>query len=292
MGPSCTILSVNAEESFSGRDAQISLFEYARLLHQVHPESPFPRDRRDPLPDADAHRGCSMRPKDARQEGVAVADLLVAYLAEPHGELERLEAKLHTFHVPTFRNDHLRSAAWRADADVVHRTGRWLVENARDRCAATVGVALIESCPAEEDVALLRMTGLLYGWFAPLVASALRRLRDDESRVWLAQRSSGWPSAAVLAAYTDPLGTRRPTGERVKTALTLAHEMRQREPSALGCTAEARAYALDRLDELTGRDDWIVAAANENVWTSDWGKWARAESILTPAFRSALRGSE
>ncbi|WP_460707363.1 hypothetical protein [Myceligenerans halotolerans] len=125
--------------------------------------------------------------------GAAAADLLAKILADPHSDLGRVEAALHAVDIPIHSNEHIRSVALRANTDVVRRTGRWLVEHGRDRCATTIGLALLTARPSTDDIERIRTIGLLSDRFAPLAAEALARVRDgDESLVWLAHRSSGW----------------------------------------------------------------------------------------------------
>jgi hypothetical protein len=170
-----------------------ALLEHARRLHEASPDAPLPRDGY-PFPDESKHRRRrSPRPSSWRAQGIAAADIITDYLATPHDDLIRVEAAFHEVDVPIHRNEHIVAAALRADQDTVHDVGRWLVEQARDRCAALVGLALIAAKPNVDDVEVIRTVGLLSDKFAPLAAEALRRVQDgDEALLWLAQRSSGW----------------------------------------------------------------------------------------------------
>jgi hypothetical protein len=91
------------------------------------------------------------------------------------------------------------AAAWRADADQVRQTGRWLVTHSRDRCSATIGLALLAvgHLDADDDIPLIRTIGLLSNHFGPLAARALQRRLRTEALLWLADRVSGW------GAYTS-----------------------------------------------------------------------------------------
>lgn len=173
--------------------SRVSLFQYAVRLRDENPGVPLPRDGY-PLPDNEAHRGRKVdRPKDPLLQGTAAADLLREFLSDPLDDLDWVENTFHGVDVPIHQNDHLRSAALRADPGLVRRTGRWLVEHARDRCAATIGLVLLAARPSADDVEVVRTIGLLSDQFAPLAARFLRQVRDgDESLLWLAERSSGW----------------------------------------------------------------------------------------------------
>jgi hypothetical protein len=161
-------------------------------LRDENPGVPLPRNGH-PLPD-DAHRGRKVdRPKDPLLQGAAAANLLGEFLGDPHDDLGWAENAFHGVDVPIHQNDHLRSVALRADPELVRRTGRWLVEHARDRCAATIGLALLAARPSADDVEVVKTIGLLSDLFAPLAVKFLRYVRDGgESLLWLAERSSGW----------------------------------------------------------------------------------------------------
>lgn len=103
--------------------------------------------------------------------------------------------------MPIHRNEHIAAAALRADRQRVRQTGRWLVRHSTDRCAATVGLALLATDCSEDDIPLIQTIGLLSNRFGPLAAEALRRRRGGETALlWLAQRVAGWGRVYVIEA--------------------------------------------------------------------------------------------
>lgn len=180
------------------------MFEHAVRLRDENPGVPLPRDGY-PFPDDEAHRGRRVdRPKDPLLQGAAAADLLGEFLGDPHDDLDRVESAFHGVDVPIHQNDHLRSVALRADPELVRRTGTWLVEHARDRCAVTIGLVLLAARPSADDAEVVRTIGLLSDRFAPLAAKALGRIRDGgENLRWLAERSSGWGRVYYVEALCE-----------------------------------------------------------------------------------------
>jgi len=77
--------------------------------------------------------------------------------------------------VPIHPNEHVAAAACRADARRIQETGRWLIRHATDRCAVTIGLALLASVSDEDDIPVIRTIGLLSNRFGPLAARALER---------------------------------------------------------------------------------------------------------------------
>lgn len=70
-----------------------------------------------------------------------------------------------------------------------------------DRCSVTVGLALLATDWAEQDIPLIQTIGLLSDWFGQLAAEALRRRRGGEKALlWLAQRAAGWGRVYVIEA--------------------------------------------------------------------------------------------
>lgn len=348
------------------------MLKHAIRLRDANPDVPLPRDGY-PFPDDEAHRRRKVdRPKDPLLRGAAAADLLGEFLSDPHDDLDRVENAFHGVDVPIHQNDHLRSVALRADPELVRRTGRWLVEHARDRCAVTIGLVLLAARPSVDDVGVVRTIGLLSDQFAPLAVWFLRRVRDGgESLLWLAERSSGWgrvyyvealceyagghrdwllrhacdgdflngyfagkialaaslheaiirpvvddalidhtgrllsamagasgmgldltrypPASMVLADYVRHLASQEPTGDRVRVAITLAHDVRSHEPARLGCSVQEKAALLSALDETLARPAWLEAASEELVRSTWWATWAQANDALPPALTAANR---
>ncbi|MFN8075125.1 MAG: hypothetical protein U0Q15_06845 [Kineosporiaceae bacterium] len=155
-----------------------------------------------PYPDEDLHpRRQRRRHLDARRQGEAVATVLDRHFADVDAHPSRLADAFHDLDVPLHGNDHIRAAALRADRDRVRATGRWLVRHATDRCAVLVGLALLATDGAKEDIPLIQTIGLLSYQFGPLAADALRRRRGGaEALEWLAERSDGWGRVYLVEA--------------------------------------------------------------------------------------------
>ena len=175
-------------------DSQISLFEHAARLHAEHPDGPLPSDG-EPYPDADSHRGDRPRaPRDYRTAGIDAAAVLDEYFSRDGGQPVELEFAFHDVFVPVHHNEHITAAAWRAGAERVQETGRWLVRHSRDRCSVTIGLALLAAGIEEDDIPVIQTIGLLSDKFSPLAAHALgRRHRNGtEALLWLGGRVAGW----------------------------------------------------------------------------------------------------
>ena len=178
----------------------ITLYEHARQLHEVDPDRPLPRAGR-PYPDEERHRAVwerLHRQWDRRTSGADAAAVLDAFFARPGAHASELADAFLGLDVPSNHDDHIAAAARRADPERVRQTGRWLVRHSTDRDAATVGLALLETDPHQDDVPLIRTIGLLCDHFAELAARALRRAGGDDALLWLARRSSGWGRVAVV----------------------------------------------------------------------------------------------
>ncbi|PZG22627.1 hypothetical protein C1I95_04900 [Micromonospora craterilacus] len=178
------------------------LFEHALRLHQRYPDSPLPRDG-EPYPDGDLHRR-RQRPrtrKDQRLRGSDVAVILDVHFGKADAPPSKLADAFHDVEVPIHYNEHIAAAALRADRQRVRQTGRWLVRHSTDRCSATVGLALLATDWAEEDIPLIQTIGLLSDRFGALAAEALRRRRGgEEALLWLAQRVEGWGRVYLIEA--------------------------------------------------------------------------------------------
>ncbi|WP_243744988.1 hypothetical protein [Streptomyces hainanensis] len=183
-------------------EPRTSLFDYALRLHEQTPDKPLPRDG-EPYPDDGPHRR-RPRPKppeDRRTAGAGIARILDEHFAQPSAPPSALTGAFHDIYVPIHRNDDIANAAHRADADRVRSTGRWLVRHATDRCAATVGLALLAAVGTTDDIPLIQTIGLLSHRFGPLAAHALERLPGRlESLLWLADRVTGWGRVYVVEA--------------------------------------------------------------------------------------------
>jgi hypothetical protein len=181
---------------------QTTLFAHALHLHRQDPDGVLPRDG-EPYPDDGHHRRRPrpQSPEDGRLDGIDVAVILDRHFGEPGAPPSRLLDAFHDVHVPIHRNEHITAAALRADRERVRQTGRWLVRHGTDRCAATVGLALLATDWSEEDIPLIQTIGLLSNRFGPLAAEALRRRRGgEEALLWLAQRVAGWGRVYVVGA--------------------------------------------------------------------------------------------
>ncbi|MEU8001088.1 hypothetical protein AB0B66_08010 [Catellatospora sp. NPDC049111] len=194
-------MSVTPEPGLLG--SQLSLFDYALRTHQENPDAPLFRDG-EPYPDDEQHRGRKSRPQapeDRRREGADVAAVLDAHFAERSAVPRDLAGAFHDLYVPIHPNDHIAAAACRVDADRVRATGRWLVQHATDRCAVTVGLALLATLWDDDDLPLIKTIGLLSNRFGPLAARALERRSwcgGSEALLWLAERVTGWGRVYVV----------------------------------------------------------------------------------------------
>ncbi|MCX5065474.1 hypothetical protein OOJ91_06230 [Micromonospora lupini] len=179
----------------------MSLFDHALRLHREDPDSPLFRDGA-PYPDDAQHRGRKSRsqgPDDRRRSGADVAAVLDAHFADPSSVPGDLVGAVHDLDVPIHRNDHIAAAACRVGAERVRQTGRWLVQHATDRCAATVGLALLGTVWDEDDIPLIKTIGLLSNHFGPLAAHAMERRRGgSDALLWLAERVTGWGRVYVV----------------------------------------------------------------------------------------------
>ncbi|MFG1914637.1 hypothetical protein [Micromonospora sp. NPDC048898] len=188
----------------------MALFDYAVRLHREDPDSPLFRDG-EPYPDDGQHRGRKSRPRqpeDPRRRGIEVAAVLDAHFADPSAVPGDLAWAFHDLDVPIHPNEHIAAAACRVDAERVRETGRWLVRHATDRCAATVGLALLASVWDDDDIALIKTIGLLSNHFGPLAARALERRRGGSvALLWLAERVTGWGRVYVVESLCKVGGT-------------------------------------------------------------------------------------
>lgn len=97
------------------------------------------------------------------------------------------------------------------------------------------------------------------------------------------------PAPIVLAEYARHLASQEPAGDRVRVAITLAHDVRSREPARLGCSVQEKAELLSALDETLARTVWLEAASEELVRSTWWATWAQANDALPPALATANR---
>jgi hypothetical protein len=88
------------------------------------------------------------------------------------------------------------------------------------------------------------------------------------------------PAPIVLAEYAGHLASQEPAGARVRVAITLAHDVRSREPARLGCSVQEKARLLSSLDATLARPDWLEAASEELVRSTWWATWAQANDAL------------
>ncbi|WP_409235638.1 hypothetical protein [Streptomyces sp. PA5.6] len=178
-----------------------ALFEHALRLHQLTPEEPLPRDGY-PFPDHASHdRRGPKAPRDRRAVGKDVARILDAHFATASAFPGELADVFHDVYVPIHQNEHITAAAQRVDAERARQTGRWLVRHGTDRCAVTVGLALLAAVGTADDIPLIQTIGLLSDRFGPLAAHAFERLPEGvEALLWLAERVTGWGRVYVVEA--------------------------------------------------------------------------------------------
>ncbi|MFE7672428.1 hypothetical protein ACFU5N_09430 [Streptomyces albidoflavus] len=179
-----------------------SLFDHALRLHQLAPGEPLPRDGR-PYPDDESHRRRPgpKAPEERRSAGQDVALVLDTHFARASALPSELADAFHDVYLPIHQNEHIAAAAERADGERVRRTGRWLVRHGTDRCAVTVGLALLAAVGTADDIPLIRTIGLLSHSFGPLAAHAFERQAGGvEALLWLAERVTGWGRVHVVEA--------------------------------------------------------------------------------------------
>ncbi|MEV4889213.1 hypothetical protein AB0K48_07485 [Nonomuraea sp. NPDC055795] len=180
----------------------MSLHEHALRLHRLDPDAVLPRDGYPYCDDEHHQRSSSRRPSDDhRHRGADAAATLDAHFAKADAHPSELAWAFHDADVPIHRNDHIAAAALRAERGKVQQTGRWLVRHSPDRCSALIGLALLATDWAEEDIELIQIIGLLSDKFGPLAAEALKRRRGGaEALRWLAGRVKGWGRVYVVEA--------------------------------------------------------------------------------------------
>ncbi|MFF7528118.1 hypothetical protein ACFZB2_03260 [Streptomyces bobili] len=179
-----------------------SLFDHALQLHQLAPGEPLPRDG-EPYPDDKLHRRRRgpKAPEDRHSAGKDVALVLDTHFARASALPSELADAFHDVYVPIHQNGHIAAAAERAGRERVRQTGRWLVRYGTDRCAVTVGLALLAAVGTADDIPLIQTIGLLSNRFGPLAAHAFERQTGGvEALLWLAERVTGWGRVYVVEA--------------------------------------------------------------------------------------------
>jgi hypothetical protein len=133
------------------------------------------------------------------------AAVLAGHFANPAAQPHELASAFHGQYVPIHPNGHIDSAAEAAGRDRVLETGRWLTRNGTDRCAVTIGLAILGAAGIEVlDIPLVQTIGLLSSRFGPLAARALKRAEGGaQALIWLAERSEGWGRVYVVEALCD-----------------------------------------------------------------------------------------
>ncbi|MEV5019154.1 hypothetical protein ACIGW1_08265 [Streptomyces sp. NPDC053780] len=179
-----------------------SLFDHALLLHRSAPGEPLPRDG-EPYPDDELHRRRRgpKTPEHRHSPGRDVVLVLDAHFARASAPPSELADAFHDVYVPIHQNEHIAAAAERAARERVRHTGRWLVRYGTDRCAVTVGLALLAAVGTADDIPLIQTIGLLSNSFGPLAAHAFERQAGGvEALLWLAERVTGWGRVYVVEA--------------------------------------------------------------------------------------------
>lgn len=179
-----------------------TLVDHALRLHRLAPGEPLHREG-EPYPDDGLHRHRKgpRAPEDRHLTGKDAALILDAYFARTSAHPSELADAFHDVHIPIHPNDHIAAAALRADGERVRRTGRWLVRHGTDRCAVTVGLALVAVVGTADDIPLIQTIGLLSDRFGPLAAHAFEsRPGGVEALLWLAERVTGWGRVYVVEA--------------------------------------------------------------------------------------------
>ncbi|WEV24983.1 hypothetical protein OYE22_07065 [Streptomyces sp. 71268] len=179
-----------------------TLFDHALRLHELAPTEPLHRDG-EPYPDDGAHRHRKgpRAPGDRRSAGKDAARILDTHFARASSLPDELADAFHDIYIPIHPNEHIATAAGRADRERVRHTGRWLVRHGADRCSATVGLALLAAVGAADDIPLIQTIGLLSNHFGPLAAHALEsQPGGTQALLWLAERVTGWGRVYVVEA--------------------------------------------------------------------------------------------
>ena len=180
-----------------------TLFEHASALHRQTPDQPLARNG-EPFPDEQVHRVAPRPkpPKDRERAGLDVADVLAGHFADAHAQPAELAWAFHGLYVSIHPNGHIDAVAESADRERVMETGRWLVRNGTDRCAVTVGLAVLGAVGIEAgDIPLVQTIGLLSECFGSLAARALERVDGGaQALIWLADRVAGWGRLYVVEA--------------------------------------------------------------------------------------------
>ncbi|MFI7318993.1 hypothetical protein [Streptomyces venezuelae] len=186
----------------------ISLFDHALRLHKLTSEGPLPRDGH-PFPDHASHdRRGPKAPRGRHSAGKDAARILDAHFARASALPSELADVFHDVYVPIHQNEHIAAAAMRPDSERARQTGRWLVRHGTDRCAVTVGLALLAAVGTVDDFPLIKTIGLLSDRFGPLAAHAFERQPGGvDSLLWLAERVTGWGrvyAVEALCRLDDP----------------------------------------------------------------------------------------
>lgn len=186
-------------------ETQPTLFDHASQLYQLAPDQPLPRDG-EPFPDDHAHRGPRPKyPKHRVREGLEAAGVLTKHFATHDAPPAELAEALHGLLIPIHPNGHIDHAAESAEHGRVLETGRWLVRNGTDRCAVTIGLAILGAIGIDpQDIPLIQTIGLLSNRFGPLAARALKQVDGGaQALIWLAERVEGWGRVYVVEALCD-----------------------------------------------------------------------------------------
>ncbi|MFC5287738.1 hypothetical protein ACFPM7_11815 [Actinokineospora guangxiensis] len=185
-------------------ESGIPLYDHAMRLHLASPDAPFHRDG-CPLPDLADHPRSRDRSRDRSSAAPAV---VAAYFADPSARPAGVVGALHTAGWHPDSGEGIAAVVGRADPARARRTGRWLVRHSADRCAVSVGLAVLGTVAKPADVPLIQTIGLLSHHFGPGAVRALVRL-DPHALLWLADRVGGWGRVhaveALCALADDPV---------------------------------------------------------------------------------------
>ncbi|MEU2181257.1 hypothetical protein [Streptomyces thermolilacinus] len=98
-------------------------------------------------------------PRDRCQAGRDAALILDAHFAGPRPRPGDLADAFHHVHIPIQPDASIAAAAERAPGGRARRTGRWLVRHGTDRCAVTMGLALVAAAGTRDDIPLIQTIG-------------------------------------------------------------------------------------------------------------------------------------
>jgi hypothetical protein len=143
----------------------------------------------------------SQVPKDMRRVGAEAATILDNHFTNPSAPPHHLTDAFHNVDVPIHQNEHITTAAYRADTQHIQETGHWLAQHTTNRCTVIVGLApLTTTVMNDEDIPLTQTIGLLSNTFGPLAARTFERRGGATALLRLGDKVDGWGRVYVIEA--------------------------------------------------------------------------------------------